>query len=338
MATVRRAFDRGIRFFDTAPTYGGSEALIGRALAAHRDEVLLATKVGPSDDVAASLEASLRRMGTDRVDVLQLHEVGERFEESLEAMARLREAGKALHLGLSNATPPQIRKAIELAGIEGYQGPYNLFDREAEQRVLPLCLERGVAFLAYRPLASGLLAGTFGADPPPFEEGDHRARIYWFKGREYERRQAVIARLRQLAERRGTPLPALALGWVLARPGVGIALAGARTPEQVDQNVSAGHRPLRPDEIGEIDTVVAEVFRPPASTARARELAAGWAARERFIVERLDGTGSYEAVAAEWSDGERPPLTTAQVKVFADDLVDRELATPARTDRRAENP
>jgi aryl-alcohol dehydrogenase-like predicted oxidoreductase len=248
---VRRAFDRGIRFFDTAPTYGASEALIGRALAAHRDEVLLATKVGPNDDVAASLEASLRRLGSDWVDVLQLHEVGDHFEESLEAMSSLREAGKALHLGLSNATHPQIHTAIELAGIESYQGAYNLFDREAERRILPLCLHRGIAFMAYRPLASGLLSGAFGQTPPSFPDGDHRDRIYWFKGREYDRRQTVIARLRQLAERRGTTLPALALTWVLARPGVRVVLAGARTPQQVDQNVAAVERAVEPDEIAE---------------------------------------------------------------------------------------
>jgi len=327
IATVRRAFDRGVRFFDTASTYGDSEAVIGQALAEHRDEVLLATKVGPQADVRASVDASLRRLGTDRVDLLQLHEVGERFEESLDVMSRLRRAGKALHLGLSNATPQQIREALELAGIEGYQGPYNLFDREAEQRVLPLCLDQGVAFLAYRPLASGLLSGAFRADPPLFREGDHRARIYWFKGREYERRQMVIARLRPIAERRGTPLSALALAWVLARPGVRIVLAGARAPEQVDQNVMAMGRPLEPEDVEEIDAAVAEVFRPPAATGRARELADGWGARERFITQRLVGSTSYEQIATEWSDREASPMTSAQVKVFADQLVERGLAT-----------
>ena len=327
VASVRRAFDRGIRFFDTAPTYGVSEALIGRALAGHRDEIVLATKVGPNDDVAASLAASLRRLGTDRVDVLQLHEVGERFEDSLQAMARLREAGKAPHLGLSNATPPQIQRAVEVAGIEGYQGHYNLFDRDVEQRILPLCRDRGVAFLAYRPLAAGLLSGGFGPKPPSFPEGDHRDGIYWFRGAEYDRRQRVIGRLRQLAESRGTSLPALALAWVLSRPGVRVVLAGARTPEQVDQNVAAMENPLQRDEIGEIDREVAEVFRPPAVTGRARELAGEWGQRERFIVERLDGSTSYDGIAAEWSDQEATPMTSAQVKVFADQLVERGLAT-----------
>jgi aryl-alcohol dehydrogenase-like predicted oxidoreductase len=242
-------------------------------------------------------------------------------------MARLREAGKALHLGLSNATPPQIHRAVEVAGIEGYQGPYNLFDRDVEQRILPLCRDRGVAFLAYRPLASALLSGGFGPKPPSFPEGDHRAGIYWFRGQEYERRQRVIGRLRQLAESRGTSLPALALAWVLSRPGVRVVLAGARTPEQVDQNVEARRNLFGPDEIGDIDAVVAEVFRPPVATARARELADEWGSRERFIIERLVGLTSYERIATEWSDQEAPPMTSAQVKVFADQLVERGLAT-----------
>jgi aryl-alcohol dehydrogenase-like predicted oxidoreductase len=288
---------------------------------------VLATKVGPNDDVAASLAASLRRLATDRVDVLQLHEVGERFEDSLQAMARLQEAGRALHLGLSNATAPQIGRAVEAAGIEGYQGPYNLFDRDVEQRILPACRDRGVAFLAYRPLAAALLSGGFGPKPPAFPEGDHRAGIYWFRGREYERRQRVIGRVRKLAESRGTPLPALALAWVLSRPGVRVVLAGARTAEQVDQNVAAMENPLGRDEIEEIDRVVAEAFRPPVATARARELADAWGSRERFIIERLVEPTSYERIAREWSDQEARPMTSAQVKVFADQLVERGLAT-----------
>jgi myo-inositol catabolism protein IolS len=337
MATVRRAFDRGIRFFDTAPTYGDSERLIGRALAEHRDEVMLATKVGPNDDAAASLAASLRRLRTDRVDILQLHEVGERFEESLLTMARLREAGKALHVGLSNAAPPQMRRAIEIAGIEGYQGPYNVFDRDVEQRILPLCRDEGVAFLAYRPLASGLLSGGFAPEPPSFPEGDHRSRIYWFRGREYDRRQRVIARLRRLAEGRETSLPALALGWVLSRPGVRTVLAGAKTPAQVDQNASAMDKPLEPDIVGEIDAVVAEVFRPPVAAARARELAGEWGPRERFIIERLDGSTLYEHIATEWSDQHTPSMTSAQVKVFADQLVELGLATSEQPREKMES-
>src|SRR2546422_2934143 len=161
-STIRLAFERGITFFDTAPTYGvgESERLLGRALRSHRGRVAIATKVGPHDDPRASLEGSLRRLASDYVDLIQLHEALQRWEWSLEKLLKLREEGKALGIGLCNATHLQIARATELAPLVSYQGPYNLFDRDVEQRELPLSRVRGLAFLAYRPLASGLLAGT----------------------------------------------------------------------------------------------------------------------------------------------------------------------------------
>src|SRR5213594_606838 len=229
-STIRLAFERGITFFDTAPTYGDgeSERLLGRALGTVRERVAIATKVGPRDDPRASLEASLRRLTTDCVDLVQMHEALERWEWQLEALYRLQLEGKALAIGLCNATHLQVARALTIAPLATYQGTYNLFDRDVEERELPLCRERGLAFLAFRPLASGLLAGTYGK-PPEFPAGDHRRNIYWFRGQEFERRRCVIERLRPLAERLELPLPALALTWVLAQPGVGIVLAGARS-------------------------------------------------------------------------------------------------------------
>src|SRR5206468_3429602 len=156
---VERAVERGITFFDTAPSYGdgASEALLGRTLGPHREQVAIATKVGPYDDPRRSLEASLRRLVCDYVDLLQLHE------------------GR----------------------------------------------ERGLCFLAYRPLASELLTGKYAA-PPEFAEVDHRRGIYWFKGAEFERRGRVIDRLRPIARGLDMPLAGLALAWVLAQPGVSI--------------------------------------------------------------------------------------------------------------------
>ncbi len=221
-AAVARALERGITFFDTAPTYGdgGSETLLGEVLRADRERVALATKVGPQDDARVSLEASLRRLQTDYVDLIQLHEVGERWEWQLDALHRLQNAGKAHAVGLCNATHLQLARALELGPLATYQGPYNLFDRDVEQRVLPLCRERGLRFLAYRPLAAGLLAGRY-ATPPEFPEGDHRRGIYWFKGREFARRRAAIERLEPLAHNSGRSLAELALGWAPGRSTVG---------------------------------------------------------------------------------------------------------------------
>lgn len=330
IAAVERAVERGITWFDTAPAYGdgASETLLGRALKPHRQHVVIGTKVGPAAEPRASLEASLRRLACDYVDLVQLHETLGRWEWQLEQLHTLQQQGKALAIGLCNATHLQIARALEIAPVVTYQGPYSLLDRDVEQRELPLCRARALGFIAYRPLASGLLTGKY-ATPPQFAEGDHRRKIYWFRGAEFERRRRVIDRLRPIAARRGTPLTAIALGWVLARAGVSIVLAGARDARQLDDNVTALERPLTPHEVTAIDEIVAAVFRPARASEQARALSANWGARERFIVERLDGKTSCEAIAADWTDRGEQPMIAAQVKVFADELRERSLVEVA---------
>jgi len=325
LAAVRRALELGITFFDTAPTYGdgASESLVGRALKADRDRVAIATKVGPRDDPRRSLEGSLRRLATDYVDLIQLHEALEGWERQLEQLHTLQERGKALGIGLCNATHRQLARALEIAPVVAYQGPYNLFDRDVEQRELPLCRERQIAFLAYRPLAAGLLSGKYAA-PPEFPVADHRRNIYWFRGREFERRRSVVERLASIARRLDMPLSALALAWVLAQPGVSVVLAGARSAAQVDQNLT-GARHVVPGTLAEIDLLVAQAFRLPRATAQLALQAATWGERERFIVERLDGRTSAETIAAVWTDGNATPMVAAQVKVFCDQLAERGL-------------
>src|SRR5438093_1049673 len=218
-----------------------------------------------------------------------------------------------------------IRRALE-RGITFFDTAPTYGDGESERllgRVLRAPRERGLGFLAYRPLASRLLAGTYGK-PPEFPAGDHRRNIYWFRGQEFERRRCVIERLRPLAERLELPLPALALTWVLAQPGVGIVLAGARSARQVDENLS-GARRLTPATLAEIDAIVADVFRPARATDAAMRQATTWGQRERFIVERLDGRTAYEAIAAAWTDRGDKPMIAAQVKVFVDQLADQGL-------------
>jgi aryl-alcohol dehydrogenase-like predicted oxidoreductase len=324
-ATVRRALEGGITCFDTAPSYGdgASELLLGRALKADRERVTIATKVGPRDDPRSSLEASLRRLATEYVDLVQLHETLEGWERRLEQLHALQQEGKARAIGLCNATHRQLARALDIAPLAAYQGPYNLFDRDLEQRELPLCRERHLAVLAYRPLAAGLLGGRY-AGPPEFAATDHRRGIYWFKGREFERRRIVVDRLRPIAQGLDLPLPALALAWVLAQPGVTIVLAGARSSEQVEQNL-AGTRDLPPDTVSEIDTIITDIFRLPRATPMLRRQSVTWGERERFMVERLDGSTSAEAIAALWTDAGAAPMVAAQVKVFCDQLAERGL-------------
>jgi aryl-alcohol dehydrogenase-like predicted oxidoreductase len=257
------------------------------------------------------------------VDLVQLHEALDGWERRLEQLYGLKEEGKALAIGLCNATHVQLARAGAIAPVASYQGPYNVFDRDVEQRELPLCRERSLAFLAYRPLASGLLTGKH-ATPPTFPVGDHRRTIYWFQGREFDRRRAVVERLGAIARELDMDVAGLALSWVLGRPGVTIVLAGARTVEQVDQNVG-GVRPLTPDTVSEIDEIVAAAFRPARATDSLKRQAAAWGERERFIVERLDGKTSAETIAARWTDTGATPMVAAQVKVFCDQLTERGL-------------
>ena len=325
-AAIRHAVERGVSFFDTAPTYGAgeSERLLGRVLKADRERVAIATKVGPRDEPRGSLEASLRRLDTDYVDIVQLHETLERWEWQLEKLHALQLAGKALAVGLCNATHGQLERALTLAPLATYQAPYSLFDRDVEERDLPLCRARGLAFLAYRPLAAGLLTGKYEA-PPQFADGDHRQRIYWFKGKEFERRRRVIERLRPIAQREGRSLIGLALGWLCARPGVSIVPVGAKNAAQVDETFVPDPRPLTPDTCRAIDAIVADVFRPATGTPQLGDAARTWGERERFIAARLDGTTRYEAIAAEWTDRGDQPMSAAQVKVFVDQLVEQGL-------------
>jgi len=327
LGAIALARERGIVWFDTAPAYGDgvSERLLGRVLKSSRDRVRLATKVGPRDDARDSLEASLRRLETEYVDLVQLHEIGERWEWRLETLHRLQEEGKARAIGICNATHLELSRALDLAPIASYQGPYNLFDRDVEERLLPLCHERGLAFLAYRPLASGLLGGTFDT-APKFPPADHRARLYWFRGAEFDRRRSVIDRLAELAQGLGISLPALALRWLLSRVGVTVVLAGARSGAHVADNLTAQDAPLDEATSRAIDSHVNAVFRLPAANATAVDAARSWGPRERFIVERLDGRSTPESIAAAWTDRGEQPMVAAQVKVFADQMREQGLA------------
>jgi len=328
VAAVRLALERGVTFFDTAPTYGDgvSETILGRALKPARERVAIATKVGPEGDPRVSLEASLHRLQSEYVDLVQLHEPLGSWERVLEALHRLQEEGKARAIGICNATHLQLRRAAEIAPLASLQAPYNLFDRDVNERELPLCRERGLAFLAYRPLAAGLLTGKFAA-PPSFAAGDHRRRIYWFQGKEFERRRVVIDRLRPVAAGLDLTVTRLALSWLLAQPGVSVVLVGVRDRHQAEESFSPDTRALTPDTLKEIDAIVADAFRPARASEALRQLAASWGARERFIVERLDGTTPYERVAAEWTDRGDAPLVAAQVKVFVEQLADQGLVT-----------
>ena len=258
-AVVGAALDAGITFFDTADIYGGtkSETYLGAALGSRRDEIVLATKFGGKYEdhegggspsyVRTAVEDSLTRLGTDRIDLYQLHVPDPKtpVAETIGALAELMAEGKIREFGCSNFTVEMLEEAAAATpddgpGFVSVQNQYNVLYREPENGVLDFCERTGTAFLPYFPLAMGLLTGKFkSGEPPP--EGTRLA-VMGERGAEQlsDERLAKVAALEDLAGRAGHSVLDLAFGWLLSRPAVASVIAGATKPEQVTANVAAG--------------------------------------------------------------------------------------------------
>ncbi len=251
-AVVDAAFEVGVTFFDTADIYGGqggSETFLGRALAGRRDRVVLATKFGKPmgdgverrgtrDYVRAALDASLRRLQTDRVDLYQHHEEdpGTPLEETIGALEELVREGKIVAYGTSNYRPETLERAKALAGpaYVSEQSEYSWLERGAERELLPACERLGLGFIPFFPLASGLLTGKVRRDRPP-EPG---TRLH---GREISHEALErVERLAAWAQAHDASLLEVAIGGLAAVPRVASVIAGATKPEQVRANAAAG--------------------------------------------------------------------------------------------------
>ncbi len=253
--TVSAALDAGINLIDTAPAYGWgrAEELLGRALKGRRMKALLADKCGlrldgtwPVHDlrpsqIRAECEASLKRLQTDFIDLYQIHWPDPRvpLEDSLSALLRLKEQGKIRAFGVC-IFPPYLLARAARAGAVSAQGPYSLLGRPAEDTAV-LCAQTAVSFWAYGALGGGILSGKY-KRVPNFRRRDARRYFYpYYFGSGFEKAQPVAARVKELAKQKGAPPSAVALAWVLSRPGVSGALAGARSASQAMQNAQALH-------------------------------------------------------------------------------------------------
>ena len=269
---VGEALDAGVTLFDTADMYGGtkSEEFLGRALAGTRDRVAIATKFGwPIDEtrrgasaayVTRAVEDSLRRLGTDRIDLYQLHRPDPEtpIAETLGALAELVRAGKVRELGCSNFTAAQLAEA-EAAAAGGprfvsVQNEYSLLQREPEAEVLPACERLGLSFLPYFPLANGLLTGKY-RQGQPAPAGTRLAEPG--RGELDPRKLETVERLQAFAADRGHTLLELAFAFLLARPRVASVIAGATKPEQVRANAAAAAWTLGPDDRRALDRLLA---------------------------------------------------------------------------------
>ncbi len=279
---VLAALDAGITLFDTADIYGGtrSEEYLGRALGSRRDEAVIATKFGVAIDddrkggatagyIARAVEGSLRRLGTDRIDLYQLHfpDAATPFEETLGALDELVRAGKVREIGASNLSAEQIDETAAISRQRGLarfvsvQNEYSLLRRGPEQfGVLDACTRNDVAFIPYFPLASGVLTGKYRRDEAPPEgtrvagmPPDRRAEV--LSPKVFDRVEALDA----WARGRGHTLLELAIAWLLARPAVASVIAGATKPEQATANAAAGSWSLSDDDLREIDALIDSV-------------------------------------------------------------------------------
>jgi aryl-alcohol dehydrogenase-like predicted oxidoreductase len=268
LRTIQHALDLGITFIDTADIYGRgySERLVGRAITAHRSQVILATKFGGGggtgrgrpEYVRQSIDGSLERLGTDYVDLYYLHRVDPTtpIEETVGAMADLVQAGKVRYLGLSEAAPETIRRAQRVHPISALQTEYSLFSRDPEAEILPLVRELGIGFVAYSPLERGLLTGAI-TQASDLDPSDWRLNVPRFQGENLEHNLALVARLRELADAQGVSPAQLALAWLLHQGSDIVPIPGTRSRSNLEQNAAAAGISLSQEELAQLDALFA---------------------------------------------------------------------------------
>jgi len=278
--TIRRALELGVDFIDTAQLYGPltNELLVGRAVAGRRDEYVIATKfnrrmddavpgdmstVGPQDGSAAhvrsSIEGSLRRLGTDYVDLYYQHRVDPNvpIEETVGAMADLVAEGKIRHIGLSEAAADTIRRASAVHPITAVQTEYSLWSRDPEDEVLPTCRELGIGFVAYSPLGRGFLAGRF-TSPDDLDDGDFRRTGPRFTGENLQSNLRLADKVKEIAAEKGISPAQLAIAWLLAQGDDIVPIPGTKRRIYLEQNAAAADVELTADDLARIEAELPE--------------------------------------------------------------------------------
>jgi aryl-alcohol dehydrogenase-like predicted oxidoreductase len=272
VVTLHRAIDLGVTFWDTADMYGvgRNEELIGRALKDRRDQVVLATKFGnvrgedgsfkgvngTPEYVRQACDASLKRLGVDVIDLYYQHRVDPAtpIEETVGAMAELVQAGKVRHLGLSEAAPATIRRAMAVHPIAALQTEYSLWSRDPEDEILPTCRELGVGFVAYSPLGRGFLTGQY-KSPDDFAPDDWRRSNPRFQGENFQKNLELVAKIEEFARSKGATASQVALAWVLAQGGDIVPIPGTRRVKYLEENAGAGDVTLTRDELARLDEI-----------------------------------------------------------------------------------
>lgn len=267
---IQAAVEAGITTLDTAEIYGNgySEELVGQAIRGRRNQVQLATKVFANhlryEQVIAACEASLQRLGTDHIELYQIHWPAGAFNseivpisDTMAALLELKQQGKILAIGVSNFSLAQLQEAQQYGVIDSLQPPYSLFWRGIEADLMPYCQAQAITILAYSSLAQGLLTGKFGREHQ-FPEADIRAKNRLFQGEVYQQAQTALEALQPLADAKGCSLAQLAIAWVIAQPHT-CAIVGARNAAQALANAAAAAVDLGEADIEQMRQISAPV-------------------------------------------------------------------------------
>lgn len=267
-ATLQRAVERGVTFFDTADIYGvtTNEELVGKALAPHRDEITLATKFGikfdsypprevdgSPDYVRSACDASLQRLGTDHIDLYYQHRADPNvpIEDTVGAMAELVEAGKVRYLGLSEASVDTIRRAAAVHPIAALQSEWSLWSRDIEDDVVGVCRELGIGIVPYSPLGRGMLTGTV-TSADDLDEMDYRRTMPRFEGEAFARNLTLVDEVRAVAEKHGATPAQVALAWVLAQGDDVVPIPGTKRVRYLEDNLGALDLVLDADDLSRL--------------------------------------------------------------------------------------
>jgi aryl-alcohol dehydrogenase-like predicted oxidoreductase len=280
IATIHRAMELGINFLDTADIYGPytNEELVGRAIKGKRNQVFLATKFGIVRDPAnpskrgvdgskeyirKSIEASLKRLQIETVDLYYQHRVDPRtpIEDTVGALADLVREGKIRYIGLSEASPATIERAHKVHPITALQTEYSLWTRDPEPQVIPTCRRLGIGFVPYSPLGRGFLTGTI-TTPDDFDADDYRRQSPRFQGENFSRNLALVAKVRDIAKASGYTPSQLALAWVLAQGEDIVPIPGTKRRKYLEENVAAMDITLSPDLVAHLNSI----FPPDAAS------------------------------------------------------------------------
>jgi aryl-alcohol dehydrogenase-like predicted oxidoreductase len=288
IATIHRALELGVDFFDTAEVYGPfhNEQLLGQALKGKRDQAVIATKFGfkiqdgkivgmdsRPEHIREAVEGSLRRLETDHIDLLYQHRVDKNvpIEDVVGTMGDLVRQGKVRYLGLSEAGEETIRRAREVHPISALQSEYSLWERNLEERIIPLLRELGIGLVPFAPLGRGFLTGTV-PRAESFGEGDFRKNDPRLQGENFDANMRIARVVQEVAERKGATPAQVALAWVLSRGNDIVPIPGTKRRKYLEENVGAANVKLTPAEVAELTAAVPPTAGPRYSPAQMSQI------------------------------------------------------------------